>query len=146
MQSLVEWEKYQFKKSQTILFPVVSSSRIVQKTGIVSVLVILVVMSHLWWAFLFTSHERSAEYYVAKVKLTDRLVISFLRKCFSTLLTKFAPCNLDSFWQWIYVTNFLELKNFFLKFYCFLLKIRAGNAYLLVDEVSLYRQPPVKPI
>ncbi len=76
MECIVEWEKYLFKKSQTHLLSDFSPPQksLVKKTGVVTVIVMTVVVTHLWLRMEFFNGTQSPTFIVIKV----RLLLSFL--------------------------------------------------------------------
>jgi hypothetical protein len=65
MQSCVEWENYQLKKSQIVLND--TSQFSVKKTGAVTLTVASVAASHLTLMFLFSEDSKTHVYYLFKV-------------------------------------------------------------------------------
>jgi hypothetical protein len=67
MQCSVEWEKYQLRKSQTLIFQINSIGNSVKRTGIATLLIVFVISSHLFWIFLFPNDSKMTDYYFLKV-------------------------------------------------------------------------------
>jgi len=68
MQCIVEWEKWQLKKSQTVLVPIfVPRKMLFMKTGFVTALVILVIVSHFWFGLEFSNGRQSPTFFLIKV-------------------------------------------------------------------------------
>ncbi len=67
MQCSVEWEKYQLRKSQTLIFQINSIGNSVKRTGMATLLIVFVISSHLFWIFLFPNDSKMTDYYFLKV-------------------------------------------------------------------------------
>ncbi len=65
MQCFVEWENYQLKRSQN--WNKTKSTSLLQKPGIISILVIIVAASHLYVTFFISNDLKTPTYHLFKV-------------------------------------------------------------------------------
>ena len=106
MQCFVKYEIYQLKKSQSILFPIISS-RTVKKTGIVTVFVICVVISQFLWLLLFPGGPKSITYYFVKV---SHIILHRPYLLFASFFISWSPLQYSSC-KFKYTGHFTEIEN-----------------------------------